>query len=370
MVQYDLNIGAQVRCTDGTCGRLLKVVIDPQTERVTDLVVERGFLLTTDRVVPTDVVRRAAGEEVHLDISSQDLADYPEYRDVEFEEPAPAVNAGVYGRDHVRCWSGGYRLACRSPVIPMVRREVHEGVSPTGAVIERGTPVRNQEGQIGHVDHLLVDPEDGKVTHLVMRRGILAYYPILPVSAIRLVSDGAVTVSLNEEEVKDLPRFKRRAAEDIEADLQARLEALRGDGDRVQIAAEGGIVRLTGWVPDVLAKRRLEAVARSVEGVIDVENELATGVSVRTSVRHALLSDPRTSLSRIEVIDDRGIVTLKGEVDGAEVRAAAEEIAAAQPGVVSVVNALEVQPDTDTPFLQGRLLAGDEWLNKERGFST
>jgi hypothetical protein len=71
---------------------------------------------------------------------------------------------------------------------------------------------------------------------------------------------------------------------------------------------------------------------------------------------HALLSDPRTELETIEVIDDRGVVTLKGTVGDPEVRHAAEEIAAGQSGVLSVTNALEVVPDDDTPTLRARLL--------------
>ena len=65
----------------------------------------------------------------------------------------------------------------------------------------------------------------------------------------------------------------------------------------------------------------------------------------------ALADDPRTDLAVIEVISERGIVTLKGKVDSTDVREAAEEITSGQPGVIKVINALEVEPDEDTPFL-------------------
>jgi hypothetical protein len=69
--------------------------MDPHTQRVTDLIVERGFLLTTDRVLPADVVERATREGIYLSISSEELGGYPEYRAVEFEEPAPAAQEGT-----------------------------------------------------------------------------------------------------------------------------------------------------------------------------------------------------------------------------------------------------------------------------------
>jgi osmotically-inducible protein OsmY len=232
------------------------------------------------------------------------------------------------------------------------------------AVLERGTPVWNRDGyEIGTVDHLLIDPESGEVSHLVVRRGLLPYYPILPIAQVESVSDEAVSVSLTDGEVEMLPRYRRRDPEDVEAELrdQLRLADLRVsdvDLSGVEVSVEAGIVHLRGWVPDVRTKRRVEAVARAIEGVVDVQNKLDTEMAMTARVQHALLSDPRTELSAIDVINHHGgLITLKGVVDSVEVSQAAQEIAAAQQGVVSVVNELEVKPDEDTPFLNARLLS-------------
>jgi osmotically-inducible protein OsmY len=364
MAKFDFDIGTPVHCQDGRCGKLHKVVLDPHTQRVTDLIVERGFLLTTDRVLPVDLVEQATRERVTLSISSQALSEYPEHRMIEFEEPAPEVKAGHYDRGDVRCWVGRYRMACPEPVVPMVRRQVHEGVSPNRAVIERGTPVWNRDGrEIGKVDHLLIDPKSGAVSHLVMRKGLLPYYPILPIDKVEAVTDKAVSVSLTDGELQLLPRYKRRDPEDIEAELRDRLRLAdlrvpEVELGRVEVSAQAGIVLLKGWVPDVSTKRRVEAVARSIEGVVDVQNELDTQMAVAARVQHALLSDPRTELSAIDVANQSsGVIALEGVVDSVEVREAAKEIADETPGVLSVVNALKVEPDEDTPFLNARLLS-------------
>ena len=55
-------------------------------------------------------------------------------------------------------------------------------------------------------------------------------------------------------------------------------------------------------------------------------------------VRQALLSDPRTKGSTIEVINEAGVVTLKGTAPSLREREAAEEIASQQPGVQQVSN--------------------------------
>lgn len=360
-------IGTRVYCTDGDCGRLSKVVVDPHTQRVTDLIVEKGFLLTTDRVLPIDLVNRASAEGIYLTLSGKELKDYPEYREIEFKEPAPGVQAGEYNRGDVRCWQNQYSLACEEPVIPMVRRRVREGVSSELAVIERGTPVKNAQGTVGYVDHVLVSPKSGEITHLVIRKGLVPYYPILPVSEVQEVSDEAVTIDLMDEQIKGFVRYKSRDADDVKVEWLDRMARLGFDLSHIDISVEGSIVRLTGWVPSVAAKRHAEAIARSIEGVVDVEDLLDTDIAIQTRVLNALLTDPRTSVSVIEVLNKSGIVTLKGQVDTAEIRAAAEEIAANQPGVLSVVNALEVKPDGDTRWLHARSLAVTLWSEQARG---
>ncbi|MCJ7702213.1 MAG: BON domain-containing protein [Anaerolineales bacterium] len=64
-----------------------------------------------------------------------------------------------------------------------------------------------------------------------------------------------------------------------------------------------------------------------------------------SQVLAALAKDPRTEFSVIEVIDDRGIVTLRGQVDSVEILQAALEIAESQPGVFRVINGLSIKED-------------------------
>lgn len=364
MAKLDYEIGARVQCTDGDCGKLLKVVVDPHTERIIDLVVAKGFLLTSDRVVPAEVVERTTDGDIYLELTGEALQSYPEYRDLEFTEPAPAVQAGHYGRGDVRCWQSTYRLACQEPVIPMVRHQVDLGVDADLAVIERGTPIKNNRGTLGHVDHLLADASSGKISHLVVRKGLFPYYPILPISEVKSVSGEAIIVDLTEKEVDELVRYRNRNPEDIQAEVVDRMADLGFDLDKVQVEVMGNVVQLTGWVPSVAAKRHAEAIAREVEGVIDVENMLDTDTSIVAGVIHALMTDPRTEVSAIEVSSEEGVVTLSGTVDNALIRTVAGQIAADQPGVVSVKNELEVEADEYSPRLSVRSFRLTTWSSE------
>jgi len=328
---------------------------------VTDLIVERGFMLPVDRVLPAELVERTRNGDVYLGISEDALEAYPEYREVEFKEPAPGVQAGHYGKGDVRCWQSAYSMACAEPVVPLVKKRIHAGVDADLAVVERGTPVKNSQGTIGKVDHLLADAASGEITHLVVRRGLIPYYPILPISAVRAVSDEAITVDLTDKEIDDLVRYRNRSPEDIQAELVDRMAKLGFDLKKIRVEAVGNVVQLTGWVPSIAAKRHAEAIARAVEGVIDVENMLDTDISILADVIHALLDDPRTDVSEIEVTTEQGIVTLRGVVDSTQIRDAAAEIAAKQPGVLSVLNELEVKADQYTAWLTVRSFAFRHW---------
>lgn len=60
-------------------------------------------------------------------------------------------------------------------------------------------------------------------------------------------------------------------------------------------------------------------------------------------ISDALLENPKTKNAVIEVINDRGMVTLQGKVKDIEAKNTAEAIAADYPGVISVTNELSVE---------------------------
>jgi hypothetical protein len=75
---------------------------------------------------------------------------------------------------------------------------------------------------------------------------------------------------------------------------------------------------------------------------------LDENLTIAEEVDAALSEDPRTATAVIEVVYERGVITLTGEVENESAHVAAEEIAHRHEGVVSVVNALEVRPKPDT----------------------
>jgi osmotically-inducible protein OsmY len=158
------------------------------------------------------------------------------------------------------------------------------------------------------------------------------------------VDEGGILVNVDEKEIDQFPVYSHRDDDAIISDLKERLET---DAilDGIDIRVENGILTMYGSVPDVQTKRRLEYAARTIDGVVEVDNKLRPKNVMDSQVLAALANDPRTEFSVIEVIEDRKTITLRGQVDSVEILQAAIEIAETQPGVLRVINGLSVKED-------------------------
>ena len=364
-----LPIGAPVYARDGRhpvrrfvrYGTLDKVVVDPYARRVTHLVVRRsvrrsvrhGGLLSEDRVIPIERVERAEKDGVYLDAIAAELDQYPRYREEAFVEPLADWEAlQPYEAADTLFWGGAY-VGVAPPVVPVVEHVVAEGVPEGEIVLRRGDDVFYDDDVVGWLDHVLFDPVSGLMTHLVVEEQESGDRVIVPAEWIRELHAGAIALNQWNPDQPGVPTYQAagnqrlgngRSHDDaaILADLNARLQAdpaLSG----VQAQVDRGVARLTGNVPTVADKAAADAIARSTPGVIDVENALSADTALFARVTAALAADPRTELIPIEVIADRGVITLKGVVPSPEIKRVAETIARSVPGVVTVLNELAVR---------------------------
>ena len=56
------TIGARASCTDGHCGEVRRLIIDPATDTVTHLVIQPGHRQEAGRLVPVHLVETADGK--------------------------------------------------------------------------------------------------------------------------------------------------------------------------------------------------------------------------------------------------------------------------------------------------------------------
>ena len=350
MAKLDLAIGGQVHCTDKHCGRLVKVIVDASKQQASDLILEQGLLFKTLRVVPVTVVAKTTPGEIYLNVPSGELDTYAEYREAELREPTLDAEDAPPVFDRMPVDSS------ITPAGPAFRKLARSVRNNGRAVLDHRTAIENLSEDLGRVDHVVLDGKTGRIVELVMRRGFFPGFFVVPMESVEEITDDVVLVSFFEDEVDGLPRYELRPDADLVADLEKSLQgAVPPVFKEVQVTANAGTIWLSGHVASDELKLHADELAYLVTGVVDVRNDLVVnGVKRRNEmamksqenlvyqIGSALAADPRTKNAVIEVIDDRGVITLLGEVPSVKTRHAAEGIAAHHNGVATVINELVV----------------------------
>jgi sporulation protein YlmC with PRC-barrel domain len=173
----NIKIGSPARCRDGRAGRVIKLVVEPGSKRVTHIVVARGVLLHHDVAVPIECVERVQDGWVVLDLSVEELNALPAYAEVDYAVPDAAWAAEHgYPPDgtlvDLRSTAPGGLLAPAWSGL-LIQGHTHAGAPAQEIPVGRGTRVTYREGALGRLDHVLLDPETGVVRALVVRKGHL-----------------------------------------------------------------------------------------------------------------------------------------------------------------------------------------------------
>jgi len=206
----EFAIGAEVSCSDGDCGKVSRVVVDPVARAVTHLVVEPKHRQGLGRLVPLDIIDATAGE-VRLSCT---MAAFEQLDSAEETQFIPGSSGyAAYGPEQVLSWPY-YGLGGATGMADGLGAET-AGVSqtvtydkiPLGEVgIRRGEHVHATDGAIGRVQGLVIDPRDRHVTHVLLQEGHLwgRREVAIPISAVTNVEDG-IQLSITKQDVQDLP---------------------------------------------------------------------------------------------------------------------------------------------------------------------
>jgi sporulation protein YlmC with PRC-barrel domain len=213
MTEASFVIGADASCTDGPCGRLIRVVVNPVNRTITHLVVgprhEHGQAV--DRLVPVGLASVTAdgillsrtkaefdkldpAEETHFVVGTG----HPGYEEHQvFSLPYRGLG-GV--------WTEGQGWDTGGSHGPRRQTVTYDSV-PVGEVqVHRGEHVHATDGAIGRVEGLVTEPDGHRVTHVLLQEG----HPwgrkevAIPISAVTGVEAG-ILLNLSKQEVEDLP---------------------------------------------------------------------------------------------------------------------------------------------------------------------
>jgi len=195
-----ITIGSDVRCSDGACGTLTRLVVDPSFDVLTHVVVapERAV----SRLVPIETVG-AVRDGVELTCT---LGAFNTLEPAEWTEEAPIDPGGWpgYQRSQIPGWCYfGIMMGEAAASPPIV---TYERIPEGEVVLRRGQHAHASNGAIGHVQGVVVRSDDHRLAGVLLDEGHLwsKRRVAIPIRAIKEFGDG-VRLMLTKDQVRCLP---------------------------------------------------------------------------------------------------------------------------------------------------------------------
>lgn len=233
----EFQSGAKVVNAQGdTVGHVDRVVLDPRTKEVTHIVVRKGTLFTTDRVLPVKMVADTNADRILLqpDLTKGDLENLPEFEETQYllaleEDYVKRPQAGTVTpvAAHIATattapamvWYpsspaalSGYSGLGMLPYVPAADyvTQTKRNIPDNAIGLKDGAHVHSADGHhVGDVERVFVDEQSHRATHLLIEHGIFfkTHTPI-PVTWIDTVTENDVTLAVSEKLLKGLPEYK------------------------------------------------------------------------------------------------------------------------------------------------------------------
>jgi hypothetical protein len=214
------RLGADVRCADGDCGLIKSLVINPGDDTVTHLVVEPAHRQGLGKLVPLRLVDTgvadAAKGEVRLrctmaGFGQLDPAEatyfFPGDEEYEIYRLEPVVSWPYYAPPGTTPPGAPSRPDDPAEVTQVVTVDTVPDQLPGEDEVSRGERVHATDGDIGHVQGIVVDTGSGRVNSVLLREGHLLgrRTVFIPRSAVAEVAADGFHLHITKEQVQNLP---------------------------------------------------------------------------------------------------------------------------------------------------------------------
>jgi uncharacterized protein YrrD len=199
-------------------GKINRFVLHPSTNEVTHIVVQKGWLLPEDKVVPINMVGTATEERVELNQKVEDLDQLPPFEETHFVE----LTDGEFRPTD----SAAYRYAPAYFWYPPVGHIGDPGFGPEHDVLlpaettrnipadtiplNEGAAVMSSDGEhVGDVERLFVDSDSNRATHFVIAEGLLFKEgKLIPANWVRSIEEDKLHLAVPSRVLERLPAYQ------------------------------------------------------------------------------------------------------------------------------------------------------------------
>jgi uncharacterized protein YrrD len=157
-------------------GRIERVVIDPLTKEVTDLIVRKGFLLTEDKVISISAIAGTMNDVVLLndEVDLNTLRPFEEKQYVPIHEDEVERLDPQWGLIPSFYWVPPVYSRSASGKGKSYTIETEQNIPEGTVAVKEGAKVISADDRhVGNVERVITRPRDHHATHLLITRGLL-----------------------------------------------------------------------------------------------------------------------------------------------------------------------------------------------------
>ena len=208
--------GVEVLSGDGEkIGTLNRIVIDPRTREVSNLIVGKGVLFRTDKVIPIALVDLDIEDRIVLKKTNQDvLEDFPDFETAHYgpldesDNPHHDVVEASYWYPPV---NPGWAISnFVGHPIPKYVLKTDKDIPEGTVALEEGAKVISRNGEhVGDVEEVITESKDNRVTHFVISEGfLLKERKLVPAVWVTKVAEDEIHLSVESSLFERLPEYQ------------------------------------------------------------------------------------------------------------------------------------------------------------------
>ena len=187
-------------------GSLERVVLNPESKLVTDLVIRTGTLFNkSDKVIPVELIAETTENQIVLSRKAGELESFPPFEeryliDVDDDTDQKLVDAPpvVYGNP------GFGPMVVPAPGEQFVT-QIDQNIPHGTVAMKEGAKVITADGKhVGNVERVLADASMDQVTNMEISKGIFTKeWRLIPMKWVKSMGEDEVRLRVNEDSIDD-----------------------------------------------------------------------------------------------------------------------------------------------------------------------
>ena len=199
---------ASVVAADGQqVGSLERVVLNPETRLVTDIVVRTGALFNKEaKVVPVEYIVGTTEDEIRLSDDAGKLKSFPPFEERHIVEQTGEMDQSARNEAApvVYVNPGFGSMVAPGPGEQFVTR-LEQNIPEGMVAMKEGAKVITADGKnVGKVERVLADSSVDEITHLLISTGMFTKEKrLIPMQWVESVSEDEVHLRLNKDSIEE-----------------------------------------------------------------------------------------------------------------------------------------------------------------------